>query len=324
MSKLVYYSPNPETAVSWYRSCGPMAKYGRHIKSFHWHEIGDAEIVFIERPQTLEGLKNCSRVKVLGRKLWVDIDDNLFDLPDYNRYKEFFDKAWPTIRDCIQMADVVTTATDTLREHYSKINPNTHTIRNAIDTQRLKIYDAPSDHKRILWRGSDTHSIDLLTVLPQIKMAAEIYPDWQWWFVGAFVPYVTEHIANSKNIFQWAPMTDYLATIREINPAVTIVPLQLNNFNQCKSSIAFQESTYAGAATLAANVEDYRMTPCALYETPEQFLEKLVELLENKGKRAEKFFAAKGYLENPECPHNIISQDKIREKLMVIYNDEKQ
>ena len=314
--KLKYFSPNVETACAWYRSVYPMSSLGERMKTMHWSEMAEADIIFVERPQTQEGLKNCSRVKVMGKKLWVDVDDSLYNLPEYNRYKDFYDAEWDSIRKCIEMSDVVTTATDVLKNEYSKINKNTITVRNAIDTDRFTLPDAASDNRKILWRGSDTHSIDLLTVLPQIKKVSDAFPDWQWFFVGAFVPYITEHVRNSKNIYTWTQIPDYFATITAINPAITIAPLQFNDFNACKSNISFQESTMCGGVTLAANVEDFRITPANVYNTPEEFEQILVDLIENKGRRAESYAAARDYLRDKNSPHNLHSQNEIRRQII--------
>ena len=91
---------------------------------------------------------------------------------------------------------------------------------------------------------------------------------------------------------------DYHQFIRKIFPAICIVPLVNNAFNQAKSNIAWIEATSAGAVTLAPDMPEWRRPGVVLYNDADTFRDRLLKLIAvgNEG-RAKVWNASRRWIE---------------------------
>jgi hypothetical protein len=134
--------------------------------------------------------------------------------------------------------------------------------------------------KTINWRGSNTHDEDLETVREQLIQFQTMHPDYTLNFMGSPSWRVIQSFPTINNI-KILPDTDIIEfwhTLKTIQPKVSIVPLVDNVFNASKSNIAFLESTWAGAATLAPDMQEWRHPGILNYNTSQEFLEILNEI----------------------------------------------
>jgi hypothetical protein len=127
-----------------------------------------------------------------------------------------------------------------------------------------------------MWRGSDTHHVDLMQFSDAIRSCMN-RDDWEWMFFGYnpwFIP-KTRHIPTMDPVM-------YFRTIRQINPGVMYVPLVDNVFNRCKSNINWIEGTMAGAVVLIPNFESWEWssnTDALVYQDSENLTERLSWLM---------------------------------------------
>jgi hypothetical protein len=105
------------------------------------------------------------------------------------------------------------------------------------------------------------------------------YTDWKWHFIGNDIELVTEPIENKK-VHKEQHIVNYFSTIKKLNPAIYVVPLAFNTFNECKSNCGWIEATYAGATTVAPDMPEFRKPGILNYKTEQEFQEK-IELLMN-------------------------------------------
>ena len=86
---------------------------------------------------TKEDYELIERAAKWGLKVWIDLDDNYWEIPPLNRAHNFFDKDRLKILDnCLRLADLITVSTDPLNEYISKfrfIRCPIHTVKNAIN-----------------------------------------------------------------------------------------------------------------------------------------------------------------------------------------------
>jgi len=303
--KIRVCSENPHGACSYYRTMGVFPKLKEIDKSIDveltdqidWFLMSDADIVYMERPQNPNMKKAAHLVKDFGLKLWIDFDDNLFCLPHYNPHKPLYDS--PVTRDCIidclKIADVVTVATEGIKKEYSRYNENIVVIPNAFNDYNYRLPKNPSLNRIVQWRGSMTHRNDLLSCSDGIFEAASKNDEWGWSFIGNDLWYMTDYIKKSK-AHQEMPHIQYWKYIRSVNPAIQIVPLVFNFFNECKSNISWIEGVYSGAVTIAPDMPEWRMPGITIYKEPAEFEAKINELMNNEKLRRNNFDLSLGFI----------------------------
>jgi hypothetical protein len=76
-------------ACSFYRSMGVLPKLSKldpqitvePLDMRDWHDIVDTDIVFFERPSQSHVYTGMEQIKDFGLKVWLDFDDDLFNVP---------------------------------------------------------------------------------------------------------------------------------------------------------------------------------------------------------------------------------------------------
>lgn len=266
--RILFFLINKIDSCSFYRSGGIapdlIRQTGYQIDTktlkdsvFHWESLLSYDIIMMQRPYTPDALDIGKYVKKLGKKLWIDHDDNLLNLPRENRMAQTMTvKAKNNFRELLQIADVVSVTTDALAADFREYNPNIHVIPNAHNDMVFGTYRSRvKRNDLILWRGSDTHVRDIMLYADQISEAVNNFPSHKFVFAG-FDPWMVDQQDNLETL----PTTDpllYFETMRRLAPKLLHVPLQNTLFNRCKSNIAWMEATYFGAVCLAPMIEEW-------------------------------------------------------------------
>lgn len=298
-------SLTPHGACSFYRTMGAFSFIaGLHItliKEISWLTIADADIVYFERPFSQNFVEGAQIVKACNKILWVDLDDDLWEVPKYNPAHKFYsDKKNQRFCELVlSMSDLVTTTTPKLAEVVAKFANRVEVIPNGFNDYLFKMEKDASSFPVITWRGSNTHRGDLLQYGASIRKIAEKFPEWSWRFIGGEPWYIVEAIANSLS-FPEMDIIDYFKFMRESKPSIHIVPLVFNPFNVSKSNISYIEGTYAGAAVLAPDMPEWRRPGVTLYKNEQDFADCLQDLIENEWKRAKCYKEAVNYVKK-EC-----------------------
>jgi hypothetical protein len=220
-------------------------------------------------------------------KIMYEVDDVVFSecIPDYNKFKFAFDKQ--EIRqnciDIINMVDEVTVTCDFMKKLYIEKTgqKNITTIPNFVPNfwmghsfNRRKIeraYDYNKKKPRILYTGSGAHYDvdnktngvdDMYKVRDFIRKTVNKY---QWVFVGAFPPQLTDLVQNRKiEFYPWQNLLNYPNFIANLDAQMMIAPLLPNDFNKSKSDIKFIESCILGIPCLCQGIETYSSAPESL------------------------------------------------------------
>jgi hypothetical protein len=218
--------------------------------------------LFIHLPHTKEDYELIERAAKWGLKVWIDLDDNYWEIPPLNRAHNFFDKDRLKILDnCLRLADLITVSTDPLNDYISKFNfirCPIHTVNNAINDFVLGEFFPPSWNYQggevtINWRGSETHVPDLLAYKWAFTKRDNI--KWQFWgydprllntkWYGSLDEYTVKPYEKS--------VLDYFMSFRREQTDVLFVPLDYNTFNLGKSGIAAMEAVWAGVYPLCCD-----------------------------------------------------------------------
>lgn len=286
--RLGLYAADYAEAYSFVRVAGPfttMAHEDRRLEiirpprgangeqSLTWDWILQCDAIFMYHPLYDQQLHCLATARRLGRPVWVELVDDVFNVPPHSPiYQTFKDKRFvrENTTSAIDLANVVTVTSQLLKEALVKGCDLDSTTRKSLIGQPARPNDKmvilpeaalypPSDLPRkrcITWRGLSTHDEDVAGVLAQMCAVARDFPEWEWALFGApsreFVEQL-EAAAGQKNVRvspMWPTPLDMFEAWRGCAPYLHLVPLADDAFNRSKSHLAYLEATAAGAAVI--------------------------------------------------------------------------
>lgn len=285
MPNLAVMCPNQKDATSFYRALGPLGALRKQTRSlnltfsgeYSWSVMGLIDVLFVQRPYTKPHLILIEMARASGVPVWVDYDDDLFNVPTDNPAFKLYSGAevQKTMIDCMKKASLVTVSTPPLRERFSKINSECLVIPNAfndflLETKRPK--SMKQRHPLVMWRGSATHTRDLLAFSGEIDALFAGYRQWTWNFMGYNPWFLTDKLDPKRCLVTDAmDPIEYFEFISKIQAALQIVPLHDSLFNRAKSNIAMIEGAYAGSVTVAPAWEEWNFPGVLQYKNPAEF-----------------------------------------------------
>ena len=127
--KLTTFTSSKSQATDYYRSIGPFTRLALQKKFEHvicqqekamWYDIYNTDIVLIQRPNSTASLGIMADAKRMGKKVIIDFDDHLLDVPDDNPAAHYFSnpKVQKQIADTFLFADAVIVSTKKLYDLY--------------------------------------------------------------------------------------------------------------------------------------------------------------------------------------------------------------
>lgn len=279
MHSVLCHIPNVFDATAFYRSThvfDQLRKTGsvefKHTREFNRAHISSNDILFMQRPSLSDDIKIMSIAKDVNVPVWVDYDDDLFSVPGHNPASRFYVKdVLDNMAKIIVNADAISVSTDTLKNRFVSLLSQ-FTDKEALEKKIWVIPNAFPDHlnmpkigdqlpertKRVVWRGSHTHEMDLCSVGGALDLASRQFPDWEFVFMGDPAWSVVDNIDPSRRqVIKTQDTLEYFKTLYSLAPSIMIVPLLDNEFNRSKSNIAWIEGTWAGAACLVPNFPEW-------------------------------------------------------------------
>lgn len=291
---LLFYVANSVDATSLYRACGPFFKLGK-ISDFnlieaptsgartYWTHMSQADAVFLQRPAGMNHLNICRFAKQMGLPLWLDYDDDFLDVPPWNPCHNLYRKEEViySIREICKLANVISVSTPELKAKLDQWCSDVRVVPNAHNDYLFRDFPKFEEQSAIVfWRGSKTHRHDLNLAAEGVLAVAKENPEWVFEFLGD-KPWFTDYMPDQQTLSS-DPIDPiaYFDHLRVVKPAITIVPLRNHPFNHAKSNIAWIESSYAGACTLAPDFPVWRQPGVTLYRDGADFEVKLRDLMQ--------------------------------------------
>jgi hypothetical protein len=269
MFKILFLNPDRAHTCSFYRSGGIVKDLRHQLDSNYvidviswpdlptdWQMLSNYDLFMIQRPYPSSAVALCEHVKQMRIPLWLDYDDNLFNVAPENRAWQVFDdpKIKSQVKRMIQIADVVSVTNEDLKAAYLPMNKNTVVIPNAFNDTLFDVNrELPERYKTVVWRGSDTHIYDIMKYSPAISQCTNDNPEWEFAYMGYnpwFMAGKNGETPKNTNFIRAMDIMDYMQAGFELRPSVIQVPLHDNIFNRCKSNISFIEGAYWGAMSI--------------------------------------------------------------------------
>ena len=268
MIKIAVLTKPLESATTFYRSSGVFGYLGREMAAFGWqvHNIGPKnftpdtaaayDILFAHRPVTDDEIKALRNAKLSGAKIWVDVDDLLWQIPASNPARMSFGPGHAeNLRKAMVHADVITVSTPELSAQVKiEYGRESIVVPNAWNDYALPIQEpAPiieGEKIRIVYRGSNSHDGDLFAHRDAFREYENIEFIFMgcmpWYFYSNYGGQMTTIIQEAWNMDIFA----YFQRLIQLKPHFVVFPLEDNTFNRCKSNIAAIEATVAGAVCI--------------------------------------------------------------------------
>ena len=301
------------------------------------HPVKDmelADIIVAQRRFMPDDMVVLTQLKEMGKKIVVDMDDQLLNLPSKNpAYRIYTPALKRNVRKCLNMADLITVSTEYLADEMRKYNDHVVVLPNSIDPAWGFGKNGPAckteqgDGKvRIGWVGSKTHDEDLREVNQVLADILTERDDVEILYMGGYPAVIMEplfeegliyrnkakqlvvqsqEIADQKKIWlvKGVHVKDYYDRLMSLGLHIGIAPLVDNAFNRSKSNLKYLEYTLAGIPTIASNVLPYSGTITdgvngiiVKKNRYDLWKRAIVDLVENEKKRVALFKNAKKLL----------------------------
>ena len=260
-------------------------------------ELKRFNLVYIQRQVSFDSERierTINRLKNLGLKIVFDIDDSWILPAEHGlneQYKE--KKIAANITYTLPRVDWVSTTTEELSKKIQEFNENVSVFPNCISPsdQQFTIRYIPSSRVRFGWLGGLWHKQDVTLMgegLKRLWHDKNLYDKWQVVLAGynpnpeheaiekimtenytfrfndkSYYDYLSqntplmEHFGYDKNYRRvWARgITDYGDGYNNVD--VCLVPLQKNNFNNCKSELKIVEAGTMKKAVICSDTLPY-------------------------------------------------------------------
>jgi len=284
MKKLLTVTPSRTDGCAYYRSVGPLSQLrndGWEMVlpnadfDLTWGTLSQYDALFLQRPYLPDHLTLAKMAKPL-MPIWVDIDDLVWDLPQCNPNfdRMMTQKVLDVVDATLSLADVITTSTEALAITTSRRYPgaNVRVVPNAHNNYWFPQQASAPLTPMVFWRGTNTHQCDLLEYANVIVAAKKRHPETRFVFMGTTPWMLTGRMEYERA--QGVDMFRYLQLLStKIRPALTIVPLADNQFNRCKSNVAWVEAGVVGGRVIAPDWPEWQQDGIANYRNPATFLE---------------------------------------------------
>lgn len=228
-----------------------------------------ADTIVVQRCCTQPQYQFLDIARKLEIKIVYDLDDDIWNIPEYNpahgpltHYRQGF-------AACIGMVDAVTVSTKTLAKVVKKHVPGMLNQRtgkeipvfvceNRID-QRMFVTPKKNEEQTIVgWAGSSSHVGDLVLVEDAILAAAKEHPKVRFEYRGC-MPQPNSQVPKLETFQQkpWSPVPEFGARMPLWGWSIALCPVTNHEFNNSKSCIKMLEAAYCKIPCLASWVTPY-------------------------------------------------------------------
>jgi glycosyltransferase involved in cell wall biosynthesis len=290
----------------------------------------DYDVIVAQRRFLDPDLTVLEHLKGIGKKIVVDMDDQLLNIPPKNPAHRVYTPALKrNVKRCLHLADLITVSTEHLADEMRRYSDRVVVLPNSIDPDWRDVKRGPvcktgtTGKVRIGWVGSKTHDEDLREINQVLTDLLSERDDVEILYMGGYPGCVieplideglvfkneakklvvnTEEIAERKKIWlvKGVPIQEYYDRLLGLGLHIGLAPLVDNTFNRSKSNLKFLEYTLAGVPTIASAVLPYSQTITDGHNgiivkknRYELWKRAIVDLVENEKKRIALFTNAK-------------------------------
>lgn len=196
-------------------------------------------------------------VRAAGRPIAWELDDNHWQIPEWNEFGEVLEKQERGVNQLREWASTIICSTQFLAGVVGRPEA-TFICPNLIDPA---MFPRPPAERvpgplRILWAGSNTHKGDVALVVPAVKRLAAEYGERVCFLFWSLLPEDLRGLPNVVHVPR-APLERYHTALAMLRPDVALAPLVDHPFNRARTNLKWLEMGAAGAAFLGSHLDPY-------------------------------------------------------------------
>jgi glycosyltransferase involved in cell wall biosynthesis len=250
------FSSNDVTGCGYIRSFLPARHLnGQFMGGFNRNICVDhLDNIFFQRHTHKDFLEIIPNLQRIGRKVYYDLDDDLWTLDDKNPAKGAFPpETIEMIERLISLSDGVYTSTEYLKSKLLKHHSIVNVVPNLVEPPRH-----PKGEKkkiRVGYAGSLSHAGDFSKTL--IYALQKLWNKYKSKIELVFVGYIPPELKEYTSYVAGIDAPNYLNLLNHINLDIFIIPLTDTEFNKSKSNLKWLDAGICGACPVLSNVTCY-------------------------------------------------------------------
>lgn len=249
----------------YYRILHPFKAMGAELRlegglkhgDFHFTDVAriQPDVIVLQGAWLNEGILNQIRRyrEITGAKVVLEFDDYLPNIPTRSIYrKKMPQSVIKNMRRAIEQVDWLVVSTPALAQEYAAYHSDIRVALNGLPREpwvSLVSQRRMGRKMRVGWAGGSSHTGDLAEIRSVVQdLADEI----EWVFMGMKPDGVPCEYHQGTVIDQ------YPGKLASLNLDLAVVPLEINQFNRCKSNLRLLELGACGVPIIATDIEPYR------------------------------------------------------------------
>lgn len=195
-------------------------------------------------------------MKAAGKKIVLDIDDDLWELPPWNRYQV---TDIDGLSDMVSQVDMVTVSTQPLFDRIKMLNPNVRLLPNAIAPSMWGFNRKEArfvDGLTVGVHGGDSHSRDWAVLVELFTDLALSFPELKFVVSGYNPPELdvldVPGFADRYTKLPWASIREFPVLVGQVD--IGLCPLSDDAFNRSKSALKWMEYGALGIPAVCSPV----------------------------------------------------------------------
>jgi len=225
--------------------------------NFHFTDIARVEpdVVVLQGAWANPGiLDEIRRIRnAIGAKVVLEFDDYLPNLPTRHMGRNRVStERVKLMRRAMEQSDWIVVSTTALAQEYSDWHPQIRVAHNGLPAGiwgQLAGQRRTSQKLRVGWAGGSSHTGDLAEIRILCK---NLEDEVHWVFMGMQPEGIKCEFHAGVEIAQ------YPQKLASLNLDLALVPLEVNQFNRCKSNLRLLELGACGVPIVCTDIEPYQ------------------------------------------------------------------
>jgi GT2 family glycosyltransferase len=226
-------------------------------RDFHFTDVAriQPDVIVLQGSWLHEGILTQIRRyrEITGAKVVLEFDDYLPNIPARSAYRKTASQSWvKKMRRAIEQVDWLVVSTPVLAQEYADYHPDIRVAFNGLPPtwwRGLESRRRTGKKIRVGWAGGSGHAGDLAGIRSVVK---DLQDEVEWVFMGM----KPEGIACEFHA--GVPIEQYPAKFAGLNLDLAIVPLEVNQFNRCKSNLRLLELGACGVPVICTDIDPYQ------------------------------------------------------------------
>lgn len=230
---------------------------GLKLGDFHFTDVAriQPDVVVLQGAWAHAGiLKQIQRYREsTGAMVALEFDDYVPNIPVQSVYRKLVPQSViKQMRRTMEQVDWLVVSTSALADEYAGYHSDIRIAQNGLHLpwwQGLQGERRAGKKLRVGWAGGVSHTGDLAEIRALVK---DMEDEVEWVFMGM----------QPKDVrcefHPGVPIEQYPKKLASLNLDLALVPLEINQFNRCKSNLRLLELGACGVPVICTDIEPYR------------------------------------------------------------------